>query len=394
MNHKRTIVFAFAVLCVGALALAQSPPIQNWTAPPYWTRPAVPQVGQHTATATGTPGNRVVSAEGVVPVTILPFTGITPCRLVDTRVSPDFPYGDDVTRTYIFSTTSYYAGSGACGTIPAAAAYSISVQFQVTSQEAFLTAYPDDASLPTASTLVAYPTGLFYVNAAIVPTGATDNGIDVYAQYGGQVVIDVNGYYAPTDIVNTLSGTGGAHKLTGDLGITGGTGITVTDDGAKTITVAATVPQGPTGPTGATGATGTGATGATGHTGATGPTGTGATGATGPTGPTGAAGNAFLATTIKTVTASYSLLSTDQVVFCAPTGATAITLTLPAATGSTGKIYYLKKSTANLGACTVTPISTVDAGIDATMTLDTPPASASQMMVLSTGAAWYVISLH
>ena len=231
----------------------------------------------------------------MVPVTILPFTAITPCRLVDTRVSPDFPYGDDVTRTYIFSTTSYYAGSGACGTIPAAAAYSISVQFQVTNQMAFLTVYPDDASLPTASTLVAYDTGLFYVNAAIVPTGATDDGIDVYAQYGGQVVIDVNGYYAPTNIVNTLSGSGGAYKLTGDLGITGGTGITVTDDGAQTITVAATVPQGPTGPTGETGATGvtgmTGATGATGWTGATGATGTGTTGDAGPTGPNGTTGD-------------------------------------------------------------------------------------------------------
>ena len=134
--------------------------------------------------------------------TALQFYPITPCRLVDTRSSPDTPYHDNSgageTRTYTFSTTSYYAGSGACGTIPAAAAYSLSLSFQVTDHMAFLTAYPDDAtSRPTTSNVVAYLTGLFYVNNAIVPTGATDHGIDVYAQYGGAVVIDINGYFAP-----------------------------------------------------------------------------------------------------------------------------------------------------------------------------------------------------
>jgi len=54
----------------------------------------------------------------------------------------------------------------------------------------------DDASLPITSTVVAYNTGLFYANTVIVPTGA-DYGIKVYTQYGGHVVIDINGYFAP-----------------------------------------------------------------------------------------------------------------------------------------------------------------------------------------------------
>ena len=129
--------------------------------------------------------------------TALQFYPLTPCRLVDTRVTPDTAYANAETRTYIFSKTIPYAGTGACPAVPAAAAYSLSVQFQVTNHMAFLTVYPDNATLPTASTVVAYATGLFYVNNAIVPTGTVDDGIDVYAQYGGQVVIDINGYFAP-----------------------------------------------------------------------------------------------------------------------------------------------------------------------------------------------------
>ena len=126
------------------------------------------------------------------------FYVVTPCRLVDTRQTPDTPYLDNggagETRTYNFNTTIPYTGTGACSSIPVAAALSLSLQFQVTDQSAYLTAYPDSAALPTATTLVAYNTGLFYVNDAIVPTGA-DGGVKVFAQYGGQVVIDINGYF-------------------------------------------------------------------------------------------------------------------------------------------------------------------------------------------------------
>jgi len=126
----------------------------------------------------------------------LQFYPLTPCRLVDTRQSPDTAYTDGQTRTYNFHTSVPYTGTGACSTIPSAAALLLTVNLQVASHMAYLTAYPDDASLPTTSTVVAYNTGHFYTNTAIVPTGS-DGGIKVYAQYAGNVVIDINGYFAP-----------------------------------------------------------------------------------------------------------------------------------------------------------------------------------------------------
>ena len=125
----------------------------------------------------------------------LDFHAVTPCRLVDTRHDGG-AYGDAETRTYNFHTSIPYTGTGACSTIPSAAALLLTVNFQVSSQMAYLTVYPDDASLPTTSTVVAYYNGHFYVNTALVPTGS-DGGIKVYAQYAGNVVIDINGYFAP-----------------------------------------------------------------------------------------------------------------------------------------------------------------------------------------------------
>ncbi len=130
----------------------------------------------------------------LAPLSGARFYALTPCRLVDTRQSPDTAYTDGQTRTYNFNTAIPYTGTGACSTIPTAAALSLSVSFQVASHMAYLTAYPDDASLPTTATVVAYANGLFSSNTAIVPTGA-DNGIKVYAQYAGTVVIDINGYF-------------------------------------------------------------------------------------------------------------------------------------------------------------------------------------------------------
>src|SRR5208337_3691056 len=121
----------------------------------------------------------------------LPFYAVTPCRLVDTRSDGSGSYGSGETRVYDFSTNANCTG------LPSTAqAWSLNISMQVVSHQAYLTAWPDGESQPLVSTLVAYATGLFYTNAAIVPTGNGDR-IDVYCQYAAQVVIDVNGYYEP-----------------------------------------------------------------------------------------------------------------------------------------------------------------------------------------------------
>ena len=322
MPRYRLPVLVAVLLCLAALSHSQpvappDPPLANWTAPPYWAQAGGSQEGQHAATATGTAGNRVVSAEGAaLPVTILPFTAVTPCRLIDTRHGPKDVYEPGDVEPSGYPRGSYANGEirsydltlGACSGLPAGVgAWSLQFQFVTTTQAAFLESWPYVSGLgigaqvvPTAqSTMLGY-TDRWTAMSAIIPAGDdADGSIDVYAQYAGDVIVQVNGYYAAQPVVTSMSGNVGVTKLTGDLGIVGGTGISVTDNASNTITVSATVPQGPTGPTGPTGATGpTGMTGATGLTGPTGPIGatgstgsTGATGATGPTGPQGTAGS-------------------------------------------------------------------------------------------------------
>ena len=246
-----------------------------------------------------------VTTESASPTTILPFTAVTPCRLIDTRHGPKDVYEPGDVEPSGYPRGSYASGEirsydltlGACTGLPAGVgAWSLQFQFVTATQAAFLESWPYASGLgigaqvvPTAqSTMLGY-TDRWTAMSAIIPAGDdADGSIDVYAQYAGDVIVQVNGYYAAQPVVTSVSGNVGVTKLTGDLGIVGGTGISVTDNASNTITVSATVPQGPTGPTGPTGATGP--QGVQGTTGATGPT--GATGSTGPTGATGATGSA------------------------------------------------------------------------------------------------------
>jgi hypothetical protein len=286
MRRFGLLLGVVASVLLGAVALAEEAvPLKNWNAPPYWTlaapaREGAPE-GQMQASSQG------MTAEAqALPSTPLPFVAINPCRIVDTRVtnpdgfhSPSFI--DDESRTFPFPS------SPDCPGLPATAgAYSINIQFRPIAQLAFLTAYPTGTTMPLVSTMTASPAA-WVQNAAVVPAG-TGGAIDIYCQYAGRVVIDINGYYAPQSVVNTLN------TLSGDVTLANGANVTITPSG-NTLTIDAPLTAGPTGPTGATGEQGapgpTGPTGSAGAVGATGPAGpSGATGEAGPAGPTGPAG--------------------------------------------------------------------------------------------------------
>ncbi len=124
------------------------------------------------------------------------FYAVTPCRVVDTRVPVDPAvvkrgvFADNETRAYTLSTSTD------CPGLPSAAtAWSLNVQYRPTTTTAFLTAFPDGVTRPGVSTLVGYP-DTWIVNNAIVPSGANGT-FDIYCQFAGNVVIDVNGYFAP-----------------------------------------------------------------------------------------------------------------------------------------------------------------------------------------------------
>jgi hypothetical protein len=129
---------------------------------------------------------------------------INPCRAVDTR-GPTYstlpaPYGNQ--RMQAQESRSFrLPGSPACQ-IPAAAAYSMQLTLapgELTNGApvAFITAYPTGLPQPNISNMNAL-FGYAVANSAIVPASA-NGSIDVYAHDATNLIVDVNGYFAPDD---------------------------------------------------------------------------------------------------------------------------------------------------------------------------------------------------
>jgi hypothetical protein len=120
------------------------------------------------------------------------FTGVTPCRIVDTR-GPTGPYGapslsPGVSRNFAL------LGGPCSGFPPNVSAYSLNITATNTLGTGFLKVYPQGGSAPVVSTLN-FVAGQTVANAAIVPAG-TGGGITVVAGVAGtDVIIDVNGYF-------------------------------------------------------------------------------------------------------------------------------------------------------------------------------------------------------
>jgi hypothetical protein len=280
---------AFSLASSSVDAVSDGP--QNFTAPPYWSPPAVSLEGQ-SGRSTFAAGRR---PEVVTTPTPLPFVAVAPCRLADTR-----GYGFTGQYGLPFMSASVprdFTIAGQCG-IPATA-QAVSFNFTVTLTEGpgFLLVFPAGNAQPNVSTLN-YLANQTVANAAIVPLGTGGAITAVPGVSGFDLIIDVNGYYSPLGVVNSLNGQAG------DLTLVAGTNVTITP-GTGTLSINAangTGPAGPAGPAGSAGAPGaTGPQGLTGLTGATGPQGVaGAAGATGPqglngltgaTGPQGATGS-------------------------------------------------------------------------------------------------------
>jgi hypothetical protein len=125
------------------------------------------------------------------PATNLAFYPMAPCRVADTRSAagafggPSLAAGQQ--RTFLVSQT--------CNIPPTAAAYSLNMTVVPAEPLAFLTAWPTGTVQPFVSTLNAL-TGGIVANAAIIPAG-TNQGISVYATNTTDLVIDINGYFAP-----------------------------------------------------------------------------------------------------------------------------------------------------------------------------------------------------
>ena len=126
----------------------------------------------------------------------LEFYPVTPCRLVDTRVS-SFPSGFGPPTMTAGSTRTFTIPSDGACTIPSSAqAYSLNITAVPQKTLGFLSIWPTGQPLPNVSTLNVYTAGTVVANAAIVPAGV-NGAINAYVTDATDLVIDINGYFAP-----------------------------------------------------------------------------------------------------------------------------------------------------------------------------------------------------
>ena len=132
----------------------------------------------------------VFSLSRVTPYQFVPLT--QPCRAIDTR--PEHGGGGPI-QGGTFQTFPI-SSEGDCGTLPPAAAYSLNVSVVPNGPLGYLTVWPAGQPQPLASTLNSLD-GRIKANAAIIPAGIAFGFISVYASNTTNVILDVNGYFAP-----------------------------------------------------------------------------------------------------------------------------------------------------------------------------------------------------
>jgi hypothetical protein len=136
--------------------------------------------------------------------TNLVYYPLTPCRLIETRAlyRPQFgPYGPPSLQAGQ-PRRFKFLGNPYCSVPTGAVAYSVTLTAIPQGPLAFLTAWPSGQGQPNVSSINS-PAGRVLANSVIIPAGG-DSSIDVYAYNTADLVVDINGYFAPDDGVNGL----------------------------------------------------------------------------------------------------------------------------------------------------------------------------------------------
>jgi len=232
---------------VPALLIAQGArerqvvPLKPWAAPLLW-QPSAAEAQAAGARADSPPAG--VTPKAQTPAGALVFVGMTPCRVVDTRAGMGFigafgppSMAGGASRTFPIQ------ASTTCSVPASAQAYSFNVTVVPPGPLIYLTVYPTGQPAPNASTLNSFQ-GFVVANAAIVPAG-TGGSVDVFVSDPTDVIIDINGYYAPQAGVTLAQGSASAPSLSfsGDAGTgiySGGAGsVSIATGGSNSLTVAA-----------------------------------------------------------------------------------------------------------------------------------------------------------
>ena len=137
--------------------------------------------------------NGTVSVVAGIPPTPLQFAPVTPCRVVDTR-NANGTFGGPPIQSGTYR--SFPIPQGSCDIPTTAAAYSLNVTVVPSGPLGYLTIWPTGQGQPVVSTMNSLD-GRIKANAAIVPAG-TQGAVSVYVTNRTNVVLDIDGYFAPT----------------------------------------------------------------------------------------------------------------------------------------------------------------------------------------------------
>ena len=147
----------------------------------------------------GTSGNcsggcgTVFTLSGPSP-TPVQFVSVTPCRLLDTR--PQYGGSGPVPGgTFQIFNLPQLAQSKGCADLSSAAAYSLNLAVVPQGSLGYLTLWPTNGNRPGVATLNSLD-GRIKANAAIV-RGGSAGAVSVYVTNTTDVVIDIDGYFAP-----------------------------------------------------------------------------------------------------------------------------------------------------------------------------------------------------
>jgi len=122
----------------------------------------------------------------------LQFYPLTPCRVLDTRNAAGTFGGPSLQGA---TARSFPVPSSPCNAPASAAAYSLNVTVVPQGPLGFITAWPTGETQPFVSTMNSYD-GTVLANAAIVPAG-TGGAVSFFASNTTDLVVDINGYFAP-----------------------------------------------------------------------------------------------------------------------------------------------------------------------------------------------------
>lgn len=214
MNTNSLLRTVPLLVMIPILLTAQSARLQDpitlkyWASPLYW-QPAIETAGEPSLATAAATTSLPSAANALI------FVAMTPCRVVDTRTTQGFTGAFGPPSLVGRANRTFPIQSSATCAIPSVAqAYSFNITVVPPGPLGYVTAYPTGQSVPLAAT-VNSPQGFIVGNAAIVAAG-NNGSVDVYASDPTDIVIDMNGYYAPitSTVYNTALGFGALENNT------------------------------------------------------------------------------------------------------------------------------------------------------------------------------------